>query len=175
MSILSKYGATYTAKSTNKDDIISEIIDGNRDIIREKVQFVKDTYETRRREGTDVYVPINVGTMGLVYCDLYINESDDINDVVSRLLDDLKTELNTVSPVQGGTTSKEYDPSLMYIPRSMRREWSPIGMMGKLYVRDDGGCEIGGKCDCAGGIAIPGNKWYVMERSDANIIRILYR
>lgn len=37
-----------------------------------------------------------------------------------------------------------YDPAEEYIPRSQRPEWSPIGLMGKLYVIDDGTCEVDG-------------------------------
>lgn len=31
----------------------------------------------------------------------------------------------------------EFDPDLEYIPRSKRKEWSAVGMMGKIYIRKD--------------------------------------
>lgn len=37
----------------------------------------------------------------------------------------------------------EYDETQTYIPRSERREWSPVGMLGMLRVRDDGTCKVG--------------------------------
>lgn len=62
-----------------------------------------------------------------------------------------------------------------YIPRSRRKEWSPVGLLGKIHVRDDGMCVVGGKCDCLNGIAIPGSGWYVLSRITPNIIKVLYR
>ena len=47
-------------------------------------------------------------------------------------------------------TSKEYHPILSenwnnekeYIPREQRKEWDAVGLVGKLYVRDDGTCQV---------------------------------
>lgn len=64
--------------------------------------------------------------------------------IISKLI----TELNTVPPVKSTTFSEEYNPILPYIPRSQRKEWAQIGLLGKIYVRDDGTCVVGGKCDC---------------------------
>ena len=47
-------------------------------------------------------------------------------------------------------------------------------MMGKLYVRDDGNCVVGDKCDCLNGIAVPGTAWPVLSRSDTDTIKILF-
>ena len=33
-----------------------------------------------------------------------------------------------------------YDESQIYVPRSERKEWDTVGMLGKLHVRDDGTC-----------------------------------
>ena len=70
--------------------------------------------------------------------------------------------------------SDEFDPNREYIPRSQRKEWIPVGLLGKIYVRDNGECVQGSKCDCLNGIAIPGNKWYVLNRVTDSVIRILY-
>ena len=40
----------------------------------------------------------------------------------------------------------DYDPTSEYIPRLQRKEWSPVGVLGKLVVYDDGTCEVGGLC-----------------------------
>ena len=37
----------------------------------------------------------------------------------------------------------DYDPSKTYVPRSERKEWDTVGMLGKLHVRDDGTCVVG--------------------------------
>lgn len=41
------------------------------------------------------------------------------------------------------------------------KEWSPIGMLGKLVVRDDGTCQINGYCKPnQDGIATQSENWY---------------
>jgi len=50
-----------------------------------------------------------------------------------------------------------------------------VGLIGTMYVYDDGNCKRGRKCACENGIAINGNKWYVIERVSNNIIRVMFR
>lgn len=38
----------------------------------------------------------------------------------------------------------DYDPDQTYISRADRREWDAVGLLGKLYVNDDGSCVVGG-------------------------------
>lgn len=40
----------------------------------------------------------------------------------------------------------EYDKERSYLPRSQRPEWSAVGVVGKLKVRQDGSCVAGGFC-----------------------------
>ena len=72
-----------------------------------------------------------------------------------------------------------YHPKEEYIARSKRKEWDVVGMLGKLYVRDDGTCGEGGYAKVgADGIATlsqePTNM-YVMKRTTANIVRVLFK
>lgn len=79
----------------------------------------------------------------------------------------------------------DYDPEQEYISREDRKEWSPVGMMGKLVVVDDGTCEVNGFCKAgANGIAtksrdiegLPTNDGYrVMARIDDTHIRVLVK
>lgn len=64
-----------------------------------------------------------------------------------------------------------------YIPREYRKEWDAVGMMGKLYVRDDGTCQVNGFCKVAdGGIATESNEGYrVIKRIDANIVKVILK
>lgn len=64
-----------------------------------------------------------------------------------------------------------------YIPREQRPEWSAIGMMGKLLVRDDGTCIINGFCKSNdNGIATKSDVGYkVMKRVSDNIILVLFK
>lgn len=70
-----------------------------------------------------------------------------------------------------------YDNSKKYIGRSQRKEWSAVGMLGQLLVRDDGTCKENGYCKCGnGGIATVSEIGYrVLARVSDNIIKILFR
>ena len=71
----------------------------------------------------------------------------------------------------------DYDPEQVYIPRSERKEWAAIGMMGQLIVIDDGTCEVNGYCRPANeGIATsdPDGPYRVMGRLDSTHIRVLF-
>ena len=79
----------------------------------------------------------------------------------------------------------DYDPEQEYVSREDRKEWSAIGLMGKLVVVDDGTCEVNGYCRArVNGIAtksrdiegLPTNDGYrVMARIDDTHIRVLVR
>lgn len=72
----------------------------------------------------------------------------------------------------------DYDPSQPYIKRENRPEWQIVGMMGKLYVRDDGSCVVNGYADVANGIATKATgktNMRVMERVNDSIIRVLMK
>lgn len=74
-----------------------------------------------------------------------------------------------------------YDSSKKYIPRSERKEWDAIGMLGVLVVRDDGTCEVNGYCKpTSGGIATytKENKqctYRVIERVNEKLVKIVFR
>ena len=71
----------------------------------------------------------------------------------------------------------EYDGSLEYKNRVERKEWSPIGLIGKLVVIDDGSCQVNGYCKPnSEGIATASESGYrVMKRLDNNHVRILLK
>lgn len=72
----------------------------------------------------------------------------------------------------------DYDPSQPYTKRADRPEWQIVGMMGKLYVRDDGSCVVNGYADVANGIATKATgktNMRVMERVNDSIIRVLMK
>ncbi len=71
-----------------------------------------------------------------------------------------------------------YDSSKPYERRSDRPEWQIVGMMGKLYVRDNGTCEVNGYATVDNGIAIKSTEktnMRVMERVTENIVRVLLK
>jgi trimeric autotransporter adhesin len=69
----------------------------------------------------------------------------------------------------------EWDPQREYIPRKKRPEWVPVGMIGKVLVRDDGTCEVDGYCiQNDEGIATKASKGYrVMKRTGENQVLVL--
>ena len=71
----------------------------------------------------------------------------------------------------------DFDPEQEYVSREDRKEWSAIGLMGKLVVIDDGTCEINGYCKAGvNGIATKADDGYrVMARIDDTHIRVLVR
>lgn len=74
-------------------------------------------------------------------------------------------------------TNPEHNWDEEYIPREERPEWSPVGIVGKLLVRDDGTCEVNGFCSSNDeGIATKSDTGYrVMERVSKNIVRVFVK
>ena len=75
-------------------------------------------------------------------------------------------------------TNPEYDASQPYVKRADRPEWQIVGMMGKIYVRDDGTCVVNGYADVKDGIATKASgktNMRVMERVTDNIVRVLMK
>ena len=50
--------------------------------------------------------------------------------------------------------SDDYDPNRRYIPRSKRKEWAAVGMVGRLIVCDNGSCKPGGYISARNGIGV---------------------
>ncbi len=82
----------------------------------------------------------------------------------------------------------DYDHGQKYVPRSERPEWSAVGMLGVLSVRDDGTCQVNGFCRVAEGgtataaeaeLLIEGGQirkaYRVLERVSENVVRIVFR
>lgn len=69
-----------------------------------------------------------------------------------------------------------------YVERIARPEWDAIGLMGKLFVRDDGTCQVNSFCKSNDdGIAVPsttpndGVSYRVTKRVSTNIIQVLVK
>lgn len=68
----------------------------------------------------------------------------------------------------------EYDSSKPYVPRSKRKEWGIVGLLGQLVVNDDGTCVAGQRCTVGeNGKATQGTQWRVIKRLDANHVVLL--
>lgn len=75
--------------------------------------------------------------------------------------------------------SPEYKADIIYVPRSERKEFSPIAYMGKVVVVDDGTCEVDGYCKPSdNGIATKSNgrtRFRVRKRIDNTHILVRIR
>ena len=94
------------------------------------------------------------------------------------LFDEEIQEEKTV--IKTGTRYKQnpdYDPTKTYTHREDRPEWSAVGMMGVLSVRDDGTCQVNGYCQVAeGGIATAAETGYrVIKRVNDHIVKVIFR
>lgn len=73
----------------------------------------------------------------------------------------------------------KYDATETYVSRKDRKEWDAVGMLGKLYVRDDGTCKVNGYAKCGNcGIATAADcitNMRVLQRVNDNIIRVLLK
>jgi len=68
-----------------------------------------------------------------------------------------------------------FDPSVPYDPRSARKEWIVVGMLGKIVVRCDPSVTAGSKVDCLNGIAVPGTRWRVLKKISNTTVLIMFR
>ena len=114
----------------------------------------------------------------------------EVPEVVEKEVEDEETgetkiveEVVTHKETKIGTKWKEnpeYDQTKAYIPRDERAEWSAVGMLGVLSVRDDGTCQVNGYCKCIdGGIATACEKgegaYRVIKRVTSNIVKVVLK
>ena len=79
--------------------------------------------------------------------------------------------------IKAPVVNPDYDPGQKYIKRADRPEWSAVGMMGKLYVRDDGTCQVNGYAKPINGVATASTSgtMRVIERVSDNVIRVVIK
>lgn len=78
--------------------------------------------------------------------------------------------------IKAPVVNPDYDPDQEYTKRADRPEWSAVGMMGKLYVRDDGTCQVNGYCKPVNGVATSSTTGMrVIERVSDNVIRVVLK
>ena len=75
----------------------------------------------------------------------------------------------------------KYNPEENYASRDNRPEWSIVGMLGQIPVRDDGTCQVNDYCTITnGGIATLASKsdrlkYRVLKRVTENVIQIIFK
>lgn len=71
-----------------------------------------------------------------------------------------------------------YNENEEYVNRYWRPEWDAVGLMGKLFVRDNGNCQVGSYVKPDNGIAIPSEEktnMRVLKRVNDNVIQVLLK
>ena len=66
--------------------------------------------------------------------------TDDFGRTLYEEVEEFDLEGNSLGIFKYPVLNPDYDPTQTYINREHRPEWDIVGMLGKLYVRDDGTC-----------------------------------
>ena len=109
----------------------------------------------------------------IIYEDYDVEHEEIKDEETGKVIEEAWTE-HIHAPKQ----NPEYDASQPYVKRADRPEWQIVGMMGKIYVRDDGSCVVNGYADVKDGIATKASgktNMRVMERVTDNIVRVLMK
>ena len=79
--------------------------------------------------------------------------------------------------IKDPVVNPNYNPDQSYTRRADRKEWDAVGMMGKLYVRDDGTCKVNGYAKPINGVATASTSgtMRVIERVSDNVIRVVIK
>ena len=148
-----------------------EWLDGNTDSIDRRGMFVTlDGEKIRIANDTDDYILGVVSALPSICGDTQseVWQGMYLKDVYGAYLtdDDGNMILNP-----------EYDGKNEYISREHRKEWSAVGMLGKLVVRDDGTCQENGYCKVGknGGATSSETGYRVLSRVDETHVKILFR
>lgn len=113
-----------------------------------------------------------------------IYEDIEVDDYETQIDDDGNTvEVKIGSHIERHTVQVEdYDPTQKYIERKDRPEWSCVGMIGVIPLRDDGTCIPGGFARCRGyGIATRADEYrchetfFVIERINDHVVSVEMR
>ena len=89
------------------------------------------------------------------------------------------TEKKSIGFFKHPRLNPNYDPEQKYINRAERPEWDTVGMLGKLYLRDDGTCVVNGYAMAEkDGIATASadkTNMRVLSRVSENVIRVMLK
>lgn len=89
------------------------------------------------------------------------------------------TEKKSVGIFKHPRINPDYDPEQAYINRAERPEWDTVGMLGKLYLRDDGTCAENGYVTVGeNGIGTASREktnMRVLSRASEKVIRVLLK
>ena len=89
------------------------------------------------------------------------------------------TELKSFGFHKRPKLNPNYNPEQTYINRANRPEWDTVGMLGKLYLKDDGSCQVNRYATIGeNGIATASSEktnMRVLSRVNENVVRVLLK
>ena len=107
----------------------------------------------------------------IIYDEIELEQTTcDPNDPEKEIVETICRKVPRINP--------DFDSTLEYVPRTERPEWGVVGLMGQIYVRDNGLAVIGGYVTPTRGIATPSlepTRMRVMERINDHIIRVFFK
>ena len=107
----------------------------------------------------------------IIYDEIELEQTTcDPNDPEKEIVETIRRKVPRINP--------DFDSTLEYVPRTERPEWGVVGLMGQIYVRDNGLAVIGGYVTPTRGIATPSlepTRMRVMERINDHIIRVFFK
>lgn len=180
-------GITYTANSYNTGGAdyaeYFEWLDKNIDNEDRRGYFVTlDGDKIVKANNSDDYIlgvvsshPTVIGNADMEYAYKFLY--DDFGSPIYEEIEEINTTTKQMTKRLIQKLNPLFDSTKEHIERRFRKEWSAIGMLGVLTVRDDGTCKVNGFCQVTkGGIATNSNKGYrVIKRVAKNIIKIVFK
>lgn len=153
-------------KANGSDDYILGVVSATPSVIGNNYESWKDKYVTNEWgevQYEEVIVPAVTKTF----------EVKDQNGNITEETIELAPEKTNIVPI----VNSDWDSQQEYTSREKRKEWSPIGLVGKLLVRDDGTCEVNKYCkpNDEGIATISSSGYRVMKRVSSNIILVLVK
>lgn len=143
----------------NSTDDILGIISGTAGVIGNAAEL-----DWKDRYLTDEYGRI-------IYDEIELEQTTcDPNDPEKEIVETIRRKVPRINP--------DFDSTLEYVPRTERPEWGVVGLMGQIYVRDNGLAVIGGYVTPTQGIATPSlepTRMRVMERINDHVIRVFFK
>ena len=110
------------------------------------------------------------------------DEVEEFIDVITGIDEETNepiTEKKSIGFFKHPRLNPNYDPEQKYINRAERPEWDTVGMLGKLYLRDDGTCVVNGYAMAEkDGIATASadkTNMRVLSRVSENVIRVMLK
>ena len=167
-------GVTYFSASGADYAEFFEWKDGNTNNVDRRGLFVTlDGDKIRLANAKDTYI------LGAVSATPNVIGDSQSEEWHARFKKDIFGEIitETSEGVTQPVLNPNYNPDKEYIPRSERKEWATVGLLGKVIVVDDGSCKVNGYCKVSNnGVATTADTGYrVMSRIDNTHIQILFR